>query len=74
MKYYFKKDILCRTGKMLTEVRKGKGLSQVDVALQTDLALPTIQAIENGEAVAFRKYIKLIHFYKQRIDIRLINQ
>ncbi len=53
-------------------VRKEKGLSLSDVALQTDLSLDTIQNIENNsKKYKFKKYTHLIRFYGKKIKICL---
>ncbi len=56
----------------LLRVRKEKGLSLSDVALQTDLSLSSIQKIENNsEKQKFKNYIHLIRFYGKQLKISL---
>ena len=56
----------------LLRIRKEKGLSLTDVALQTDLSLSTIQNIENGlGACRINKSLRLIRFYGKKIKISL---
>ena len=56
----------------LLRIRKEKGLSLTDVALQTDLALTALQNIENNSAnYDLKKYIRLIRFYGKKIKISL---
>ncbi len=56
----------------LLRVRKEKGLSLSDVALQTDLSLSSIQNIENNSGKQkFKKYLHLIRFYGKQLKISL---
>ena len=56
----------------LLRIRKEKGLSLTDIALQTDLSLSTIQNIENGlGAYSINKFLRLIRFYGKKIKISL---
>ena len=56
----------------LLRIRKEKGLSLTDVALQTDLSLTTIQNIENGFGTySINKFLRLIRFYGKKIKINL---
>ena len=56
----------------LLHIRKEKGLSLTDVALQTDLALTALQNIENNSAnYDLKKYMRLIRFYGKKIKISL---
>lgn len=53
-------------------IRKEKGLSLTDVALQTDLSLMTIQNIENDfGAYSIKKSLQLIRFYGKKLKISL---
>ena len=68
LKQLFRKQI---TDELL-HIRKKKGLSLTDVALQTDLSLTTIQNIENGFGIySIKKYMRLIRFYGKKIKISL---
>ena len=56
----------------LLRIRKEKGLSLTDVALQTDLSLTALQNIENGVgACSINKSLRLIRFYGKKIKISL---
>ena len=68
LKQLFRKQI---TDELL-HIRKKKGLSLTDVALQTDLSLTTIQNIENGFGTySIKKYMCLIRFYGKKLKISL---
>ncbi len=68
------KKIMCdQIAPQLISVRKEKGLSIQDVALQTPLSLNMITLIEQGAPVAARHYQRLLKFYGKKMDIKLTN-
>lgn len=68
------KKIMCdQIAPQLISVRKEKGLSLQDVALQTPLSLNMITLIEQGAPVAARHYQRLLKFYGKKMDIKLTN-
>lgn len=68
------KKIMCdQIAPQLISVRKEKGLSLQDVALQTPLSMNMITLIEQGAPVAARHYQRLLKFYGKKMDIKLTN-
>lgn len=68
------KKIMCnQIAPQLISVRKEKGLSIQDVALQTPLSMNMITLIEQGAPVAARHYQRLLKFYGKKMDIKLTN-
>ena len=68
------KKFMCdQIAPQLISVRKEKGLSIQDVALQTPLSLNMITLIEQGAPVAARHYQRLLKFYGKKMDIKLTN-
>ena len=55
----------------LIALRKEKGLSLQDVALQTPLSMNMIAQMENGATLFIRHYARLIKFYGKRLEFRL---
>ncbi len=55
----------------LVDLRKEKGLSLQDVALQSPLSMSMISQIEQGAPLSFRHYLRLIKFYGKKLDFRL---
>ena len=55
----------------LIALRKEKGLSLQDVALQTPLSMHMIAQMENGATLSTRHYARLIKFYGKRLEFRL---
>lgn len=55
----------------LVDLRKEKGLSLQDVALQSPLSMSMISQMEKGEPLSFRHYLRLIKFYGKKLDFRL---
>ncbi len=55
----------------LVTLRKEKGLSIQDVALQTLLSMNMITIMEQGERLATRHYLRLIKFYGKKLEFRL---
>ena len=55
----------------LIDLRKQKGLSIQDVALQTPLSMNMISLMEQGAPLAVRYYQRLLKFYGKKLEIRL---
>ena len=55
----------------LRQIRLDKNLPITDIACRCDLSIANIDAIERGEALSFKKYLRLIRFYDKRIKILL---
>ena len=55
----------------LVTLRKEKGLSIQDVALQTPLSMNMITIMERGERLATRHYLRFIKFYGKKLEFRL---
>ena len=55
----------------LRQIRLDKNLPITNIACQCDLSVNNIDAIERGEALSFKKYLHLIHFYHKQIRISL---
>ena len=55
----------------LVALRKAKGLSLQDVALQTPLSMNMITLMEKGENLSFKHYLRLIKFYGKKLEFRL---
>ena len=55
----------------LIAIRKQKGLSLQDVALQTPLSMNMITIMEQGEPLSARYYLRLIKFYGKKLEFRL---
>ena len=57
----------------LIAIRKQKGLSLQDVALQSPLSISMISQMEQGEPLSARHYLRLIRFYDKKLEIKIIN-
>ena len=55
----------------LIAIRKQKGLSLQDVALQTPLSMSMITIMEQGGNLSFSHYLRLIKFYGKKLEFRL---
>lgn len=58
----------------LRQIRLDKNLPITDIACRCDLSIANIDAIERGEALSFKKYLRLIRFYDKRIKILLSDE
>ena len=58
----------------LRQIRLDKNLPITDIACKCDLSVANIDAIERGEALSFKKYLRLIRFYDKRIKILLSDE
>ena len=58
----------------LRQIRLNKNLPITDIACKCDLSVANIDDIERGEALSFKKYLRLVHFYRKRIKILLDNE
>ena len=58
----------------LRQIRLNKNLSIIDIACKCDLSVANIDAIERGEPLSFKKYLRLLHSYRKRIKILLDNE
>ena len=66
------KKIMCdQIAPQLISLRKEKGFSLQDVALQTPLSMNMIALMEQGTPVAVRHYQRLLKFYGKKLEIRL---
>ena len=57
----------------LRQIRLDKNLPITDIACRCDLSVANIDAIERGEAISFKKYLRLIRFYEKKIQILLVD-
>ena len=57
----------------LQKIRLDRNASLPAIALDSDLSLQNLEAIENAEGISFRKYQRLIRFYKKKLQITLID-
>ena len=57
----------------LIAIRKQKGLSLQDVALQSPLSMNMIALMEQGAPLSARHYLRLIKFYDKKLEIKIIN-
>ncbi len=57
----------------LRQLRVDKNLSISNIACNCDLSVNNIDAIERGEALSFKKYFRLIRYYRKKIHIQLID-
>ncbi len=55
----------------LIAIRKEKGLSLQDVALQSPLSMSMLTQMEQGEPLSARHYLRLIKFYGKKLELRL---
>ena len=55
----------------LIAIRKEKGLSLQDVALQSPLSMSMLTQMEQGEPLSARHYLRLIRFYGKKLEFRL---
>jgi transcriptional regulator with XRE-family HTH domain len=69
-----KKDVRLRIYKELIKVRQEKGLSQSDVALQTNISLQKLNDMENGGVCSWKKIRNLLYFYHKDWKIELIDR
>ena len=70
----FKQMILRQLGDELLAIRRGKGLSQQDVSLQTDLSLKSINDLENGVLQGYAKYRRLLYFYRKELKMLVVDR
>ena len=57
----------------LIALRKEKGLSLQDVALQTPLSMNMIALMEQGAPSSVRHYQRLLKFYGKKLEIKIVN-
>ncbi len=57
----------------LIAIRKQKGLSLQDVALQSPLSMNMIALMEQGAPLAARHYQRLLKFYDKKLEIKIVN-
>ena len=55
----------------LVNLRKERGLSLQDVALQSPLSMNMISLMEKGAPLSARHYLRLIKFYGKKLEFRL---
>ncbi len=55
----------------LIALRKEKGLSLQDVALQTPLTMNMITIMEQGGNLSFHHYLRLLKFYGKKLEFNL---
>ena len=55
----------------LIALRKEKGLSLQDVALQTPLTMNMITLMEQGGNLSFHHYLRLLRFYGKKLEFNL---
>ena len=55
----------------LVNLRKEKGLSLQDVALQTPLSMNMIALMEQGKPLAARHYQRLLKFYGKELEFTI---
>ena len=55
----------------LVNLRKERGLSLQDVALQSPLSMSMLTQMEQGEPLSARHYLRLIKFYGKKLEFRL---
>ena len=55
----------------LVNLRKEKGLSLQDVALQTPLSMNMIALMEQGKPLAARHYQRLLKFYGKKLEFTI---
>ena len=67
----FRRAVLENLHLELKQARLERGLSQTDVALQTDISLAELNRMEAGAMISFKKYKQLIHFYGKEIHFIL---
>ena len=66
------KQLMCaQIAPQLIALRKEKGLSLQDIALQTPLSLNMIAQMEQGAPLSARHYLRLIKFYGKKLEFRL---
>ena len=66
-----KQIIRAEIAPQLVDLRKEKGLSLQDVALQSPLSMSMITQIEQGAPLSFRHYLRLIKFCGKKLDFKL---
>ena len=57
----------------LVNLRKERGLSLQDVALQTPLSMNMIALMEQGKPLAARHYQRLLKFYGKELEFTIKN-
>ncbi len=67
----FKYLMRAQIASQLIAIRKEKGLSLQDVALQTPLSMSMITIMEQGGNLSFSHYLRLIKFYGKKLEFRL---
>ena len=67
----FKYLMRAQIASQLIAIRKQKGLSLQDVALQTPLSINMITIMEQGGVLASHHYLRLIRFYGKKLEFRL---
>lgn len=70
----FQKEILSRAAPEFVRLRQARGLSAADVALMTDLSMRAIYMIESGKLVSYKKIRRLLRFYNQRFELKIVEQ
>ncbi len=66
-----KQIIRAQIAPQLIDLRKQKGLSIQDVALQSPLSMSMLTQMEQGEPLSARHYLRLIRFYGKKLEFRL---
>ena len=67
----FKYLMRAQIASQLIAIRKAKGMSLQDVALQTPLSMSMIAQMEKGAPLAARHYARLIKFYGKKLTFNL---
>ena len=62
-----------RLAPLLVEERLKRNLQPAQIALVCDLSVDTINQIESGGAMSFKKYRQLLHYYGKKIKVELID-
>ena len=58
---------------MLVEERLKRNLQPAQIALVCDLSVDTINQIESGGAMSFKKYRQLLRYYHKEIKVKLVD-
>ncbi len=66
-----KKIMRTQIAPQLVNLRKEKGLSLQDVALQTPLSMNMIALMEQGKPLAARHYQRLLKFYGKELEFTI---
>ena len=62
-----------RLAPLLVEERLKRNLQPAQIALVCDLSLDTINQIEVGGAMSFKKYLRLLRYYNKKIKLELVD-